>query len=144
MALYLDYSPLQNNHSWMKWRFHSWGRPVRNPIKTFAFVDRIVWSTVGTRCSFRCAPIAVVGPAEYDVAGVKYLTPDDQEALPYRLTDLLPWNHFGRKNVGYMYAIHHGAKVRSMTRGAASAREVVLPISRCCMGQPVTPQSQVP
>ncbi|CAM9486179.1 unnamed protein product [Ectocarpus sp. 8 AP-2014] len=51
------------------------------------------------------------GPAEYHVTGVKYLTPGDQDALPYRITEILPWNHFGRKNVGYMYAIQHGAKV---------------------------------
>lgn len=51
------------------------------------------------------------GPTEYNVAGVVYLTPSDQEALPYRITDLIPWNHAGRKNIGYLYAIHHGAKV---------------------------------
>ena len=46
--------------------------------------------------------------------GVTYLTPADQEALPYRIVSLLPWNHFGRKNVGYLYAVHHGAKVRTV------------------------------
>lgn len=29
--------------------------------------------------------------------------------LPF--VDELPWNHFGRKNVGYLYAIMHGARV---------------------------------
>ena len=24
---------------------------------------------------------------------------------------MIPWNHFGRKNIGYLYAIIHGAKV---------------------------------
>lgn len=51
------------------------------------------------------------GPAEYNVEGVTYLTPADQEQLPYQIVSLLPWNHFGRKNVGYLYAVHHGAKV---------------------------------
>jgi hypothetical protein len=27
------------------------------------------------------------------------------------LFQLIPWNHFGRKNVGFLYAIAHGAKV---------------------------------
>ena len=27
------------------------------------------------------------------------------------ITDQLPWNHFGRKNLGYLYAIQHGADV---------------------------------
>lgn len=51
------------------------------------------------------------GPAEYNVEGVIYLTPQDQEQLPYRIVSLLPWNHFGRKNIGYLYAVHHGATV---------------------------------
>jgi len=51
------------------------------------------------------------GPSEYDIEGVIYLTPEDQMNLPYKIIDLLPWNHFGRKNVGYLYAVHHGATV---------------------------------
>ncbi|CAM9162841.1 unnamed protein product [Ectocarpus sp. 13 AM-2016] len=51
------------------------------------------------------------GVAEYNMTGVTYLTPADQDVLPYRIGKLLPWNHFGRKNIGYMYAIHHGAEV---------------------------------
>lgn len=39
-----------------------------------------------------------------------YLSPDDQRALPYKIVSLLPWNHFGRKNVGFLFAIHHGAE----------------------------------
>lgn len=54
---------------------------------------------------------ALPGPAEYNVEGVIYLTPEDQEKLPYRIVSLLPWNHFGRKNIGYLYAVHHGATV---------------------------------
>ena len=27
------------------------------------------------------------------------------------LVDALPWNHFGRKNVGFLYAILHGAEI---------------------------------
>ena len=56
-------------------------------------------------------PVCQPGPTEYDASGVTYLTPDDQDALPYRIANILPWNHFGRKNVGYLYAVHHGAKV---------------------------------
>ena len=42
-----------------------------------------------------------------------YLTPEDQEELSDHLPviKLLPWNHFGRKNVGYLYAMLHGAEV---------------------------------
>lgn len=39
-----------------------------------------------------------------------YLSPKDQENLGYSSLKFLPWNHFGRKNVGYLYAIQHGAQ----------------------------------
>ena len=42
---------------------------------------------------------------------VVYLRPDDQVAMQKPFVDALPWNHFGRKNIGYLYAIMHGAKV---------------------------------
>jgi len=39
-----------------------------------------------------------------------YLSAASQQTLPYSIMKLLRWNHFGRKNVGFMYAIHHGAE----------------------------------
>ena len=42
---------------------------------------------------------------------VVFLRPDDQVAMSNVFVDALPWNHFGRKNIGYLYAIMHGAKV---------------------------------
>ena len=41
---------------------------------------------------------------------VVYLSPEDQEAMQNSFIDGLLWNHFGRKNVGFLYAITHGAK----------------------------------
>lgn len=52
------------------------------------------------------------GPTEYDdVEGVVYLTVEMQRALHFQIMDHLPWRHFGRKNVGFLYAIARGAKV---------------------------------
>ena len=44
---------------------------------------------------------------------VVYLRPDDHTNIPNikSFVDALPWNHFGRKNIGYLYSIMHGAKV---------------------------------
>ena len=39
-----------------------------------------------------------------------FLSVADQKNLPYNIVELLPLNHFGRKNIGYLYAIHHGAE----------------------------------
>ena len=41
---------------------------------------------------------------------IVYLSPDKQLALPFSSVKLLPWNHFGRKNVGFLYALHKGAE----------------------------------
>jgi len=42
---------------------------------------------------------------------VVYLSPEGQEALNNQFVKTVPWNTFGRKNVGYLYAIMHGATV---------------------------------
>jgi hypothetical protein len=36
---------------------------------------------------------------------------EDQKRLNYRILRRLPWNHFGRKNIGFLYAVAHGAEV---------------------------------
>eukprot|EP00391_Amoebophrya_sp_Ameob2_P009436 CAMPEP_0178994714 /NCGR_PEP_ID=MMETSP0795-20121207/7422_1 /TAXON_ID=88552 /ORGANISM="Amoebophrya sp., Strain Ameob2" /LENGTH=432 /DNA_ID=CAMNT_0020686935 /DNA_START=880 /DNA_END=2179 /DNA_ORIENTATION=- len=46
-----------------------------------------------------------------DVENVIYLTVEQQKRLHYHIIDLLPWRHFGRKNIGFLYAIEHGAEV---------------------------------
>eukprot|EP00451_Oxyrrhis_marina_P023056 CAMPEP_0204355492 /NCGR_PEP_ID=MMETSP0469-20131031/34176_1 /ASSEMBLY_ACC=CAM_ASM_000384 /TAXON_ID=2969 /ORGANISM="Oxyrrhis marina" /LENGTH=512 /DNA_ID=CAMNT_0051342749 /DNA_START=8 /DNA_END=1544 /DNA_ORIENTATION=+ len=48
-----------------------------------------------------------------DQSRVVYLSPTDQEALEVTLPFIssVPWNHFGRKNIGYLFAIQHGAEV---------------------------------
>jgi hypothetical protein len=58
------------------------------------------------------------GPKAYDIPTYSknnyiFLTPNKQQELAahYPIIDLLPWNHFARKNVGYLYAIAHGAQV---------------------------------
>lgn len=40
-----------------------------------------------------------------------YLTVEKQLALDYEILHFLPLNSFGRKNIGYIFAIHHGANV---------------------------------
>ena len=40
-----------------------------------------------------------------------FLNHDDQRQIGSDFVDSLPWNTFGRKNVGYLFAIACGAKV---------------------------------
>jgi hypothetical protein len=59
--------------------------------------------------------LVVVGdkksPANWQYDNVTYLSPDDQLAMDFEITKLLPWNHYCRKMVGYLYAIKHGAEL---------------------------------
>ncbi|AII51137.1 hypothetical protein N008_03960 [Hymenobacter sp. APR13] len=50
-------------------------------------------------------------PADWQAAGVSYLDVSAQEALGFRLSEKLPFNHYGRKMMGYLYAIREGANV---------------------------------
>jgi hypothetical protein len=40
-----------------------------------------------------------------------FLSEQNQNDMHLPFVDHLPWNSFGRKNVGYLYAIAQGAKV---------------------------------
>lgn len=57
------------------------------------------------------------GPKDYPVQAPDnnfvFLTAAQQEELAkhFPVVQALPWNHFGRKNVGFLYAILHGARV---------------------------------
>lgn len=50
-------------------------------------------------------------PVYPELKNTVYLDPSAQEALPYVTPGFLKWNHFGRKNVGFLYAVHHGAQL---------------------------------
>jgi STELLO glycosyltransferases len=50
-------------------------------------------------------------PQNWQLPNVKVLTVAEQEILPLETAKLLPWNHYARKNLGYLYAIMNGAQV---------------------------------
>lgn len=69
------------------------------------------------------------GPPDYDdVEGVVYLTVERQRALHFQIMNHIPWRHFGRKNVGFLYAIAHGAKIIYDTDDDNRLRELRIPI----------------
>lgn len=69
------------------------------------------------------------GPSEYDdVEGVTYLTVEKQRALHFQIMNHIPWRHFGRKNVGYLWAIAHGAKIIYDTDDDNRIKELKIPI----------------
>lgn len=50
-------------------------------------------------------------PSLWEVPGVTYLSIADQEASKFALKTKLPFNHYGRKMIGYLHAIQAGAEI---------------------------------
>ena len=50
-------------------------------------------------------------PTDWHCDGAHFLSVDEQRELGYRLSDLAPYNHYARKNLGYLYAIERGARI---------------------------------
>lgn len=59
--------------------------------------------------------VIVVGdrktPPDWRLEGVEYLGVEAQVASPLRLAKRLPWDHYARKNLGYLRAIERSASV---------------------------------
>eukprot|EP01038_Epipyxis_sp_PR26KG_P006993 gene6993-9557_t len=78
-------------------------------------------AAVQTQALLRDWCIVVVGdkkgPLQYEIntplKNFIFLSESIQKELEnhFPMIKILPWNHFGRKNVGFLYAILHGAKI---------------------------------
>ncbi|MGC4049640.1 MAG: hypothetical protein QM757_09030 [Paludibaculum sp.] len=59
--------------------------------------------------------ILVVGdrktPSGWNCSGVRFLSLDEQASLPFSLAQHAPFNHYARKNLGYLHAIAAGAEI---------------------------------
>jgi hypothetical protein len=49
-------------------------------------------------------------PADWSLKGAIFLSLEEQSNLGFRVVDYLPYDSYVRKNVGYLFAIQHGAK----------------------------------
>jgi len=58
--------------------------------------------------------VIVVGdlktPSGWSFDGVVYLSPERQKSMDFNIIKGLPWNHYSRKMIGYLYAIKMGAE----------------------------------
>ncbi|EDO48521.1 predicted protein [Nematostella vectensis] len=50
-------------------------------------------------------------PPDWSHSNVIYLDLDKQKSLGYEISNHIPKNHYSRKNIGYLYAIQHGANI---------------------------------
>ncbi len=73
--------------------------PATDAVRAFADLDDWDVLVVGDLKS----------PTDWTSPGVTYLAPADQAAVSRALPAALPWNHYCRKNVGYLAAMARGA-----------------------------------
>ncbi|MDJ0720974.1 MAG: STELLO glycosyltransferase family protein [Desulfobacterales bacterium] len=50
-------------------------------------------------------------PADWQLAGARLIAVDEQRRLPFRIIGVLPWNHYARKMIGYLWAAREGASL---------------------------------
>ncbi len=50
-------------------------------------------------------------PPDWECENVIYLPVEKQTAMDFKLLDVLPYNHYCRKMIGYLYAIQNGAEI---------------------------------
>jgi hypothetical protein len=50
-------------------------------------------------------------PLNWEFDNIKFLSVDEQESLDYPISRYLPWNHYSRKMLGYLYAVNQGCQV---------------------------------
>ena len=60
-------------------------------------------------------PLVVVAdrktPRDWQLDGACFLSVEEQIALPFRIVAALPWNHYARKMIGYLWAAREGAEL---------------------------------
>jgi STELLO glycosyltransferases len=79
---------------------------IQTPTEAIAAISRLAsqgWSAV------------VVGdtktPSNWAADGIHYLSVTEQHRIFGKFSELIPVRHYSRKNLGYLYAIQHGAKL---------------------------------
>ncbi len=50
-------------------------------------------------------------PATFDLPGCDFYSVKRQKTLPFTLTKTLPYNHYGRKNIGYLVAMMNNSEI---------------------------------
>ncbi len=50
-------------------------------------------------------------PEDWYCPGVRYVSAAQQQALPFKIVGVLPWNHYARKMIGYLLAARDGASL---------------------------------
>lgn len=85
--------------------------------KTFIIITSIFEPTLALKkySKFKNYQLVIVGdkktPKKWKLKNAIYLSPEQQEKMDYEIIKLLPWNHYCRKMIGYLYAIENNAEI---------------------------------
>lgn len=82
-------------------------------ITTIAGHDNPVLMQYSHEAALHKIPFIIIGdvksPAEFNLTGADYYSVERQKTMNLKLSALLPFNHYSRKNLGYLIAISNGA-----------------------------------
>lgn len=84
-------------------------------ITSIAKDDNRILKIIRDGCLENNVELIIVGdkksPKDFKLKNSTFLSIEDQKALGFRLEKALPYNHYCRKNIGYLEAIRRGANV---------------------------------
>lgn len=84
-------------------------------ITSIAGADNPVLKIYADMANAAGIALIVVGdrksPEEFSLPGCDFYSVERQRALSFSLTPILPYNHYARKNIGYLVAASQGAEV---------------------------------
>lgn len=93
-----------------------WEKKVKNNSKWIVVTTiQLPTKPMVTLSKLKGWSVVVVGdlktPSEWSLPNCVFLSVERQKQLNYRIHRLLPYRAYSRKNIGYLFAIRHGAKV---------------------------------
>ena len=74
--------------------------PPGKAVEGFASMDDVHVVVAGDRKS----------PKSWEYPNCTFLSAEEQQKIPFRMVEKLPWNHYCRKMLGYLHAIRSGAE----------------------------------
>jgi hypothetical protein len=84
-------------------------------ITSIADADHPVLKTYAKKAIVKGITLIVIGdrksPEEFTLPGCDFYSVERQRALSFSLAQVLPYNHYARKNIGYLVAISKGAEI---------------------------------
>ncbi len=84
-------------------------------LTTIAGSNNKILKTIAAQASSHKIPFIIIGdrksPRDFKLNGADFYSIEAQLQLDFKLSKILPENHYARKNIGYLIAIREGAEI---------------------------------